>query len=611
MKLRKGFVVLLVLFMLVFSAVLELGHHTVFGWIAMLLISVGYLALHIKGLSQKKWYFRLFGWFCFIVVMLGIWKLSYPPAKRLPAVNVENPAVTEVVSVKQGKLTGVYTEDKKVEVYAGIPYAKPPVGELRWKEPQEPEKWSGIRACDTFGPMSMQSQNVYFDSLMSIFAYHDFKISLNDNFREEMSEDSLYLNIWKPAGDIKDAPVLVFIHGGSLRTGRSSYGAYNGEALAKKGIIVVNFAYRLNVFGYYANEQLAEESENGTTGNYGLLDQIQALKWVNENIASFGGNPDEITLAGESAGSSSVNAICVSPLAKGLFKRAVAESSGISAKVPYHTYRNLSSALEMGNNIMDEFGAETVGELREIPAEKLVNTKFINSAMTLDGYAITRQPYETYVLGENNEQALLNGFNSHEADAFLMTARITSEDYENALEYAFGKYAPEVAKLVPPAKQDDRYKMIIDFGGDAKGSYDRVMSAAWMTYSHYNWSRLVAKQGKDVYEYYFTKYNGAIGSFHAGEMPYLYGNLFRNPGSYDDSDYALSETMQNYLVNFVKTGNPNGEGLPEWKKFNEDETKVLEFGNEVKMVDEPNYELYKIIDKYQDDAYKALKGVVK
>jgi para-nitrobenzyl esterase len=604
MKIRKGFVIILILVLLIFAVILELGHNTLFGWGALLILSVGFFVLHAKGLSKRKWYFRLFAWFCFIVVLAGVVRLSEPRARQIPAVDVKNPVVTDTVTVKQGQLTGVFNEDKSVEVYAGIPYAKPPVGELRWKEPQEPDSWDGVLACDTFAPMSMQQQNVFMDSLNSIFGFHNFKISLKDNFKEAMSEDSLYLNVWKPAGDVSDLPVLVFIHGGSLTGGHTSYSEYNGETLASKGIIVVNFAYRLNVFGYYANDELAQESPNGTTGNYGLLDQIQALKWVKENIASFGGNPDEITVAGESAGASSVNAICVSPLAKGLFRRAVAESSGITAKVPYHTFRTIDDALEMGRNIMAEFGAESIGALRSVPAEKIVNTRFTNSEMTVDGYAITEQPYLTYEKGENNEEALLSGFNAHEADLFSMFNKVTTENYEDSLKHILGDNAKKATELFPAEPQDEKYIIVIDQKGDAKGAYDKVLSAAWFTYSHYNWSRLLAAQGRDVYEYYFSMDNKSLGSFHAGEMPYLYGNLDRHAWLYTDGDRALSETMQSYLLNFVKTGNPNGDGLPVWEKFNENDRKVLEFNSTVKMTDDPYYELYALFDDYQDSLVK-------
>lgn len=601
MKFKKAFIVFLLLFMLVFAALLEFGKNTLVGWGLLIALAVGFAVLHGKVLNEKKWYFRLASWLCFFVLVAVVFKLSAPPEKRIPAVDVKNPEITAEISVEQGKLTGVYNADKSVEVYAGIPYAAPPVGELRWKEPQPAEAWDGILACDTFAPMSMQQRgSELYNSMTDLIGYHKFKVSLNDNYVGAMSEDSLYLNIWKPSGDIENAPVLFFIHGGSLTGGQTWHDAYNGEALAKQGIIVVNCAYRLNVFGYYANDELQQESENGTTGNYGLLDQIAALKWVNDNIASFGGDVNNITIAGESAGSSSVNAICVSPLAKGLFKRAIAESSGITAREPYHTFRPLEKALKMGEDIMAEFSASSIADLRNVPAEKLVNTRYTNSAMTVDGYAITEQPYLTYEKGENNEEALLNGFNMHEANFFMFSRKVTRENYVETLSGVLGDYADEAAQLVEPFELDKRYSLaIVEQGGDAKGAADRIYSAAWFQYSHFDWSRRVAAQGKDVYEYYFTKDNGSLGSSHAGEMPYCYGNLDKHAELYDESDFALSETMQKYWVNFIKTGNPNGEGLPEWQRFNDDQTKVLEFGEKVSMITDPNLELYALLDKYQ------------
>ncbi|MBQ2323172.1 MAG: carboxylesterase family protein, partial [Oscillospiraceae bacterium] len=405
-KMKTGAIVCFVLAALVMLVLLELGKNTLWGWALTAALFVGFWLVYPrvgpKGL-------RLLVWLGLIVLFALVMKLTEPPYRAIPATEGKHPAVTGVVTVAQGDLTGVTNADGSVEVYAGIPYAKPPVGELRWREPQEPESWEGVRVCDHFAPMSMQVRNhPIFDSLTSWGVFHMFRPSLKDNFLEPMSEDSLYLNIWKPAGDVKDLPVMVFIHGGSLTSGQPSYSEYNGESLAKKGIIVVNFGYRLNVFGYLATEELAAESPNGTTGNYGLLDQIQALRWVQQNIAAFGGDPDQVTVSGESAGASSVNALCVSPLSRGLFRRAIAESSGITAKVPYHTFRPLAAALEMGRNIMAEFGAASMDDLRAVDAEKLVRTKYTNNAMTVDSYAITEQPYLTYEKGENHEEALLN-----------------------------------------------------------------------------------------------------------------------------------------------------------------------------------------------------------
>ena len=601
-KLRPGFIVLLVITTLLYAALLELGKNTLWGWGLALLAACAFVFIRLRFLAGKRRLLRFAGWVGFLAVLALIFAVSQPPYRAVPAVvGVKTPAVTDIVTVKQGQLTGVYTADGAVEVYTGIPYAAPPVGENRWREPQEPEPWEGVRVCDHFAPMSMQTEtNTIFASLTQIAVYHTFRVSLKDNWLEPRSEDSLYLNVWKPEGDVSGLPVLVYIHGGSLTSGQPSYNQYNGEALARKGIVVVNFAYRLNVFGYYASEELAAESPNGTTGNYGLLDQIAALRWVQENISAFGGDPDQVTICGESAGASSVNALCVSPLSEGLFRRAIAESSGITAKVPYHTFRSFDDALKMGKNILSEFGASIVEDLRSVPAEQLVNTRYTNNSMTVDGYAITEQPYLTYLKGENHEEALLGGFNAHEADLFALFYKVDEGNYVEMLSEVYGDRAAEAAALCPPEALDPQYHYVVDQGGSAKGSFNFALSATWFTYSHYNWSRLLTAQGRPCWEYYFTKDNGSLGSCHAGELPYAFGDLHWNGWLYDEGDAALSEIMQEYWVNFVKYGDPNGAGVPDWPRFAEDPTQVLELGAHVGMITDPYLELYGLIDQYQD-----------
>lgn len=573
---------------LLFSALLVLSKNTIWGWLLALLLFAAF-ALLLRRVD-KAW-LRFVCWLG-LLVLLGLnLKLTEAPYRAIPAVDVKDPIATDVVRVAQGELTGVYNEDKSVEVYAGIPYAKPPVGELRWVEPQEPESWEGVRACDTFAPMSMQKRNpAIVDSITTLVAYHNFTYNPLKTYREPVSEDSLYLNIWKSAGEVENAPVIFFIHGGSLMTGQSYYGEYNGEALARKGVVFVNFAYRLNVFGYLAGEELAAESPNGSTGNYGLLDQIAALKWVKENIAAFGGDPENITIAGESAGSSSVGALCVSPLAKGLFRRAIAESSGITPVKPYHTFRDYSDALEKGRELLGEQGAESFAALRAIPAEKLVNTSLSFNAMTVDGYAITEQPYLTYEKGENNEEALLNGFNGHEADLFNFFLRVNTGNYADTLREIFGEHTDEVTALYPAASN-----------AEAKANVNTILSAVWFSYSHHDWSRYMAAQGRPVYLYYFTKTNGGLSNNHAGELPYAYGNLGTQPYNYEPGDWELSELMQRYWVNFARTGDPNGERLPAWPDFSEDPSVVLNLDSEVGLVKDPWLSLYEIIDRCQQE----------
>ena len=601
MKASVGFVIFFVLLSALLAAGMELGRNTLWGWVLFVLTLAAYFVLRGTVLSSRGFGWRLLGLVGFLVVFFAVFKLSAPPVRAVPAVQVKNPKPTGVITVAQGQLRGVCNEDGSVEVFAGIPYAKPPVGELRWKEPQPPEPWDGVRVCDTFAPMSMQTRNSpIFDSLAEIAVYHTFRITPDNNWIAPMSEDSLYLNVWKPAGEVSDLPVLVYIHGGSLTSGQAWYDQYNGEAIARKGVIVVNFAYRLNVFGFYANEALAAESPNGTTGNYGLLDQIQALKWVQENISAFGGDPNQVTLAGESAGASCVNALCVSPLSEGLFRRAIAASSGVTAKVPYHTFRTLESALNMGKDIQAEFGAADLEALRAVPAEDLVRTKFTNNAMTVDGWAIAEQPYLTYEKGKNHETALLQGYNVHEADLFSMMLKVNAEDYAEKLRPLYGAYAEEAVALTPARAQDDFYKCIIDRGGSAKGAYDEAVSAAWFSYSHYRWAKLLEAQDVPVYTYYFTKDNRGMGSHHAGELPYFYGCLDAHPENYDENDHALSDQMLQYYVNFVKTGDPNGDGLPEWQSSADSDGGVLELGATVRMIEDPHLELHRLLDRYQD-----------
>ncbi|MBE6819152.1 MAG: carboxylesterase family protein [Ruminococcaceae bacterium] len=586
---------------LLYLVFLELSKNTVLGWILAAVAVAVLIVCEVKFLKVRKKLVHLGLWAGLMCVFALISVISAPPYKQLPAVDYKNPAVTAPLKIAQGELTGVYSEDKAVEVYAGIPYAKPPVGELRWQEPQEPEKWEGVRACDHFAPMSMQHRDSEFvQSMTSIIGYHNYKISLDDNFREAVSEDSLYLNVWKPQGEVKNAPVLVYIHGGYLMTGQSSFSEYRGEDLAKQGIVVVTIAYRLGVFGYMANEELQAQSPKRTTGNYGLLDQIQALKWVQQNIAAFGGDPQQVTVAGESAGASSVNALCVSPLAKGLFRYAIAESSGITPKVPYHTFRTFEDALQMGKDILEEFGCENVAQLREIDAEKLVQTQYENNALSVDGYAITEQPYLTYQKGNNNEQALLNGYNSHEANVFNLFAKVDKAEYEDTLEKMFGATAAKVEQQYPYNSIALDYDFAVEAGGEAKGTMDYIWGGTWFAYSHYKWSEYMAAQKKPVYFYCFTKDNRSLRANHGGELPYAYGNLWRHDWLYDKSDYALSETMQSYWVNFVKTGNPNGEGLPVWAPYAESKNQVLSLGEEVNMAEDMYKDLYPLIDEAQN-----------
>lgn len=578
----------IVLIGVVFLALLELNKNSLWGWALALVVLVGFFFLRRNVLLEKGWLVRFGGWVGLVAVLAVVLACTKGPFLLRPAVEGKDPTVTEIVTVEQGQLTGLVSADGAYEVYAGVPYAKPPVGELRWREPQDPEPWNGVLAADHFAPMGMQPSNgAIYGSLADIIGYHDYKITAKDNFRDVMSEDSLYLNIWKPAGEIHDAPVLVYIHGGSLMTGQPWYADYSGQGLARDGVVVVNMGYRLGVFGFYADPELAAESPNGTTGNYGLLDQIKALEWVRDNIAVFGGDPDNVTLAGESAGSACVTALCTSPLAKGLFRRAIGESSTVTAPRPAHSYRTLEEAYATGKATREQFGAATVAELRSVPAEQLVAATNQNHHITVDGYVLTESPYESYRKGIHNEEAILHGYNATESALFVIFDNATMKNYEKKVRTYFGEEADRVLAMYPAATD-----------AEAKADWIDIYSAAIFTHGHYCWTRQALANEIPVYEYWFTKDNKRLGGNHGGEEVYFYGNIPEDSRLYDDSDRALGAVMHDYFLNFIAAGDPNGGQLPRWEPVTDPGT-IFRLGDTVEPVKEPFAGLYPVLDRMQ------------
>lgn len=589
MKIKKvGFVILSALVFALMLTVLELNKNTLLGWALILLITAGFYVLHRVVVKRRdKWYLKLSVWLLWIALFGGVLVLSWPPVRSIPAVSVENPEKTQIISVEQGDLQGVYNEDKSVEVYAGVPYAKPPVGELRWKEPQDPERWDGVLLADHFAPMGMQPRSlpIYY-SLAQIIGYHDYEISLKDNFTEPVSEDSLYLNIWKPEGEAERLPVVVYIHGGSLQTGQPWYKDYSGEGLAKEGVIVVNMGYRLGIFGYFADEELAAQSPVGTTGNYGMLDQIKALEWVRDNISAFGGDPDNVTLAGESAGAASVSALCTSPLSKGLFKRVILESSTVAPVNPPHSFRTLEEAYETGAQTKEKYGCSSVEELRSLSAQELAKEAEVHHHMTVDGYALTETPYESYKKGIHNEEAILHGYNKEESAAFILFERANLKNYEQKIRGYFGEYADELLAIYPAVtdQQADEY-------------WAEIYGAVFFDYPHYCLNRLAVENDIPVYEYYFTKTNGRIGCWHSGEEVYCYGNIPSGSTLYDDRDRQLSAQMLGFWRNFATSGDPNGDDLPKWEQ-NTDSSSLMQFGDTTEMISEREHALFAVLDQF-------------
>ncbi len=481
------------------------------------------------------------------------------------------------VRVEQGLLSGVPGANPDVRVYRGIPYASPPVGDLRWKPPQPPAAWQGVRDAGKFGATCWQ---VPYPPAAAIF----------QNDISSMSEDCLHLNIWTPAKTADDRlPVMVWIHGGGLTRGSSTTPMYDGESLARKGVVLVTLNYRLGIFGFYAHPELTAESPHHASGNYGLLDQVAALQWVKKNIAAFGGDPSRVTIFGESAGSWSVCALTASPLAKGLFARAIGESGGLFA--PMLTQEKAEKegeriAATLGVTTAAAPGATTTAApaatkdilkaLRAMPAEELAKTNPDTARANLDGWFLPQDLYSTFAQGKQNDVPLLVGNNADEGTIFAPPAGfLTAAMFSAGAQQRFGDLTGQFLKIYPAGSdQEALASYLASFRDQTFGWEMRI------------WARMQVKSGHHaVYRYYFTRrppgrQSARLGAFHASEIPYVFGN-FVWPFPWEDVDHKLSDAMSSYWVNFATTGNPNTKGLPEWPAYDPEKDAVMELGDQI------------------------------
>ncbi len=467
---------------------------------------------------------------------------------------------TTQVKIASGTLEGTI-ESPGIRSFKGIPFAQPPVGDLRWKEPQPVKNWTGVRKADHFGPRAMQKP--IFSDMM---------------FRSDgMNEDCLYLNVWTPAKSAKEKlPVLLYFYGGGFIGGDGSEFRYDGLHMAAKGIVAVTMSYRLGVFGFMAHPELSKESPHHSSGNYGLLDQNAALLWVKKNIAAFGGDPDKITIAGESAGSISVSAQMASPLSKNLIAGAIGESGALIK--PTFTPVTLAEAEQRGVAVAEKLNVKTVSELRALPAEKLLDAAFSTSA-NIDGYFLPELPSTIFAEGKQAHVPLLVGWNSAETgyNSLMGADAPTVENYKSKLKQLYGERADEVLKLYPAANQEE----IIS-------SATALASDRFIVFSTWKWADLQSKTGtKPVYRYLFSHPRPALatpagnantdpnkpkpmaGASHASEIEFAMGNLATNKTyAWTAEDEKVSATMLSYFANFIKTGNPNGTALPKWTANN-------------------------------------------
>jgi para-nitrobenzyl esterase len=481
------------------------------------------------------------------------------------------------VRTANGVLEGL-TEKSGVRVFRGIPYAAPPVGDLRWREPQPAKSWTGVRPAKKFGPRAMQRP-----------LFGDM------NFRSNgMSEDCLYLNVWAPAQAGQGRlPVLVYFYGGGLVAGDGSEPRYDGESMARQGMVVVTLNYRLDVFGFLAHPELTRESPHRASGNYGFLDQQAALRWVQLNIRAFGGDPNKVTIAGESAGSTSVSAQMASPLSKKLIAGAIGESGALMGSrkpVP------LAEAEQVGLTFGARLQAPTLAALRALPAEQVLaatnNFTPARFPVVVDGYFLTQAPADVFAAGEQARVPLLAGWNSEEAgySAILGQEKPTRENYLKAVQQLYGERAAEVLQAYPAATDTEVVQAATDLAGDR-----------FIGLSTWKWTDLHGKtSGQPVYRYWYarprppmrpemgnavpglaggvirgpeaeaSKMPPARGAVHSAEIEYALGNLATNQVyAWTPDDYRVSEVMQAFFTNFIKTGNPNGPGLPSWPAANQ------------------------------------------
>ena len=471
----------------------------------------------------------------------------------LPAFIAKKP-VLDVVKTEAGQVSGVRNQTGDIVSFKGIPFAAPPVGDLRWKAPQTVKPWKGVRKCDAYGPSPMQNEPAPFSMWSAEFLIP----------KEPISEDCLYLNVWTGANAATEKrPVLVWIYGGGFNSGGSGVPIYDGEALAKKGVVFVSINYRVGPFGFFAHPELTEASGNGASGNYGLMDQLAALQWVQKNIASFGGDPANVTIAGQSAGSMSVNALVASPLAKGLFGKAIAQSGANFTRGS----ASLQQAEEAGVKTAQTLNATSLEALRKVPAEEL-QQKVKGTGVIIDGYVLPQSIAEIFAAGKQNKVTLLTGWN--EDEGLLMGQLQNAADYRKQVQERYGADAEAFLRLYPAT--NDSIASVSQY----KASRDMIFGA-----QNYTWANVQSQQNGKVYVYRFTHIVPATGeyvkygAFHTGEVPYAYNNLKFVDRPWKAEDRKLAQIMSNYWVNFISTGNPNGEGLPQWPAYTTSDKQIM------------------------------------
>jgi para-nitrobenzyl esterase len=470
------------------------------------------------------------------------------------------PAETLIVKTADGKLHGKLINDGKVSAYQGIPYAAPPVGKLRWQPPQPAGSWNSVLDATNYGHRCAQNH---------VFADMVFKDSATP--ADSGSEDCLTLNVYAPARKPHNAklPVMFWIHGGGYSGGASSEPRHNGDFLPLKDVVLVTINYRLGVFGFLAMPELASE-QRGSSGNYGLMDMVAALSWVKRNIAAFGGDPNCVTIFGESAGSFAVSTLMAASSAQGLFHRAIGESGG-ALNSGTLSMDGLAVAGAKHASWAKEAGAHTLGELRALSTEQILAVTSKNNAVrfvpVIDGTFLTESVLDSYKSGKQSKVPLLAGFNRDEGASFA--TGMTAEKWRAMAKQRYTDRADAFLKLYPGPTDEVAMRSAADFGGDQ-----------FIAYGTWKWMEIDRKTGnKSIYRYRFdlgappSKFHPDSYAFHSDDIEYVFGTLDTRPGAvWRPEDYELSEQIMSYWANFARTGDPNGvdgngQRLPEWPKY--------------------------------------------
>lgn len=478
----------------------------------------------------------------------------------IPVVSFSLSAQLKIVKTVNGKVEGYQSGD--IAIFKGIPFAAPPVGELRWKAPQPVKNWSGVLKCTEFSASPMQSKPVPFMMWTEEFIAPP----------DKLSEDCLYLNVWTPARSAKaNLPVFVWIYGGAFTSGSAACPVYDGEEMARQGVIFVSFNYRVGVFGFLALPELSKESPDKVSGNYGLLDQVAALKWVKQNIAAFGGDPEKVTIAGQSAGSISVGAMVLSPLAKGLFRGAITQSGGF---IGLQMLLTLQEEEKNGQGVMNKVKASSLSDLRKKSAEELIAAGGRMGPL-LDGYVLPVNPLDAAENGQFNQVPMIAGWVT--GDGSLMgVPTLTPEKYKEIVKSRYGDHSGEFLQLFP--------------GNNAEQVIASIKEMNLLRFAAFPANLLALFDPKPTYMYQFSHVPvdkpdfPNYGAFHSSEVPFALHTLAQWKRPWRKIDYEVEKTMNSYWVNFVKTGNPNGSGLPDWRKYDKETGNILEIGDQVNLI---------------------------